>query len=1772
MLMKIYTQQFALLTRLQVLMLLGILSFHHTLGQECYSGGNQWNRSWLSCEVAPNPNPARGDSHWILYSFESPESIKDSWVWNANLAGQSRYGIREVVIDYRTDSIEWKTLGNFTFSRGDETEDYEGFQGPDFNGIFVKEILLTVISTHGTSNCASLAEIQFNINPEACYGEIDECGACDGPGKKTWYRDENEDGLGSPFNTIQACEQPVGYVANANDYCDNEQVGWNQIGLIFQENGCVGCHNPNAKGGGLDLTSYNKAIQGGRKCGFDILNDSTLVKIITEDRYEGCGEAIEFPNMNQRVGGAIDDQELALIQRWIDGGALKDCNCPPDAPDTDGDGICDVIDELKDFDNSLVGTPCEDNDDCTANDVWTSQGICQGTPKPDSDQDGICDDFDVEANNPCTADGVIDGVEPEGFITNLSNDCDQDGITLRDEDQDDFDACVNADGFSKLPDCNCPDGAQLAGGVVIDAIENTNAEMANGLPDGQFTSAGNINVPITLSYPYMDVGAEICFVVANNKIAGAEGGYVIDINNFTFTIKDPEPDEAKFSPTTICLPTQVAGPQIVTIRAISGSVGVAVDGSYFEYCGCSEGDPAYVLEPENDNSCEAGTPCDDGDECTINDVLDCDCNCAGTPVTEIPTTYFFDFGGEDTDRNPPYKHVDPTTQTSLFGWTRPDELEGMDINDDNAVFTDAVISSKPNTFETVVPNGEWLVRVSVAAGDIPLDDFQVKAEGEVKLSEGRAPAQETYDQQFSTNVYDGKLNLEFSGEGGENDNWGISRLILTKRIPPLENCEVGAPCDDGDACTINDTYDCNCNCVGIYTGDGSMVSNGYNFDMGSLSSPIAEDYLQVSALSQTPLYGWLNTRVLNHADRGNGNELNRDVIYGSEKGVFEATVVNGDWDVIVTLGDASASHDDMQVKAEGVVVIPDLDAPAGQFFDETFTTTVTDGKITLEFSDEGGFDPNWAVSSIVLSRAAPPVEECTPGTACDDGDECTINDTYDCSCNCIGVPNDADGDGICDTEDICVLGDNSLDNDNDGIPDACDLDDDNDGITDLDEGRLGDGSSENPFTSLAGAHDVPEPGRYFFNLGNGRFRAEVDTSNGGGWVLVLQYLHQAGTNPSLSVVEEGKNLPFLTTDTLGTDGSTQPNSWGHAGNAAIASLGADELRWYAATTGHDRLIHFRSKVGLDYAATGEGNFYGIQNFHPMPDHSAFIPYAVNAQFSNQADTALTNFPFYRGGNNHWGIRGNGNRWEVDDNGRNNQSTLHRVWARSERGSYHWPDSDMDGIADHLDVDSDNDGCFDVAEAGFADPDMDGQLGPEAVSVDENGMVTSSTDGYTGSNLYVRLSTEDCGCLKYAEGVSSMSSIYNDNEANFGPQRLTDGVIVADGNRQTITKNEPFEWVEIDLGEIKLVGEVDIWNRTDCCSERLSGAYVLVSDTPFPTEKDLTASLTNADFIYQLGETDTLGLIKVSVDTLGRYIRVQQSQADPELAQWINIYEMAVLEKMDKDGDGFCEDIDCNDENPTVGVGQEPGTTCDDGDITTLNDIIQEDGCTCEGTAFGEVKFSVNVLLEGPYDPTTGLMNDWLRKLELLSTTNPYGTDAVMTAEVLEREGASAIVDWVMVELRDKNKPDSIVASKAMLLQRDGNVVMPDGVSQPRFVNITADSLYLAVRHMNHLALYTAEAISFDNEPVIAFSEISTAIYGGDFASKLVEGKRVMKAGDANGDGTINAADKNLHWRKENGQEYQYGTTRSDFNLDGVVNAVDKNIHWRANNGEVANKP
>jgi hypothetical protein len=59
------------------------------------------------------------------------------------------------------------------------------------------------------------------------------------------------------------------------------------------------------------------------------------------------------------------------------------------------------------------------------------------------------------------------------------------------------------------------------------------------------------------------------------------------------------------------------------------------------------------------------------------------------------------------------------------------------------------------------------------------------------------------------------------------------------------------------------------------------------------------------------------------------------------------------------------------------------------------------------------------------------------------------------------------------------------------------------------------------------------------------------------------------------------------------------------------------------------------------------------------------------------------------------------------------------------------DVDSDGFANHQDLDSDGDGCFDVLEAGFSDPDSDGLLAELPSFVDGSGRITGTnqTDGY-----------------------------------------------------------------------------------------------------------------------------------------------------------------------------------------------------------------------------------------------------------------------------------------------------------------------------------------------------------------------------------------------------------------------------------------------------------
>lgn len=212
-----------------------------------------------------------------------------------------------------------------------------------------------------------------------------------------------------------------------------------------------------------------------------------------------------------------------------------------------------------------------------------------------------------------------------------------------------------------------------------------------------------------------------------------------------------------------------------------------------------------------------------------------------------------------------------------------------------------------------------------------------------------------------------------------------------------------------------------------------------------------------------------------------------------------------------------------------------------------------------------------------------------------------------------------------------------------------------------------------------------------------------------------------------------------------------------------------------------------------------------------------------------------------------------------------------------------------------------------------------------------------------------------------------------------------------------------------------------------------------------------------------------------------------------------------------------------------------------------------------------IRVAAKVLLEGPYRPTNGLMDDALRTGQYLPLDEPYGDMGLevtgqgsTTSVVLEATGADAIVDWVLLELRDAASGSVVVERRAALLQRDGDVVDVDGTGPVIFCS-TAGDYRVAVRHRNHLGCMTASAITLGAAPsTVDFTSAGTATYGTD-ARKEMGGMLMLWAGNTTGDQVLrytgSANDRDAVLQSVGGSTPTHTATGylgADSNLDGTV--------------------
>jgi len=207
-------------------------------------------------------------------------------------------------------------------------------------------------------------------------------------------------------------------------------------------------------------------------------------------------------------------------------------------------------------------------------------------------------------------------------------------------------------------------------------------------------------------------------------------------------------------------------------------------------------------------------------------------------------------------------------------------------------------------------------------------------------------------------------------------------------------------------------------------------------------------------------------------------------------------------------------------------------------------------------------------------------------------------------------------------------------------------------------------------------------------------------------------------------------------------------------------------------------------------------------------------------------------------------------------------------------------------------------------------------------------------------------------------------------------------------------------------------------------------------------------------------------------------------------------------------------------------------------------------------------------LQGPWNATTALMKDDLRVAEHVPITEPYqglgftmvgSGGETMPATMLTVTGKNAIVDWVLVELRNKNDPSQILATKSALLQRDGDVIGIDGYTRLLF-NVIADNYFIAVRHRNHFGTMTfAAKILGIMEVGVDLTLASETVYGSDARYALQNGKRALWSGNTSGDTQVKYTgqwnDRDPILEAIGGvipTNTVVGYSRRDVNMDGVI--------------------
>jgi len=1333
------------------------------------------------------------------------------------------------------------------------------------------------------------------------------------------------------------------------------------------------------------------------------------------------------PSTTAQPGQACDDGDNTTVNDAIEG----NCNCAgtPTActgiGDADGDGICADVDCDDDNPNisTQPGQACDDGDNTTVNDVMDANCNCAGTPTActgigDADGDGICADVDCDDNDPSTIaqpgqacddgdnttlDDTIDGncncagtptactgigdADGDGICANVDCDDNDPSVTTRPGDTCN-DGNPNTYGEIIQLDCNCSGGVTptISCGS-INSSSDCAEEDASGAMD---LNSSDLELAFDPGRGQQTVGLRFTGlgIPKGAAITGAYLQFTVDetrnMNPCNLMIHCQASDDAPtFSASNQNISSRprgnvavawspqewlavgAAGPgqQTPDISAIiqeivnregytsASSMVLIIDGeggrTAESFDGVASMAPKlcveyYVSPPPFDCPvllAHFGDPCNDGDNTTINDAIDSNCNCTGTPTA---CTGFGDADGDGVCADADCDDNDPDIT---------DQAGNACDDGDNTTLDDTIDSNCNCTGTPTACTGIGDADGDGVCADVDCDDNDpnnTDQPGNACDDGDNTTLNDAIEYTIDDNCHCAGTPTACTGTG-DADGDGVCTDVDCDDNDPNNTSQPGDTCNDGDNTTLNDAIDGNCNCIGIPT---ACTGFGDNDGDGICADSDCDDNDPNATTQPGDACNDGDNTTLNDAIDANCNCA----------GIPTACTGIGDNDGDGICADVDCDDNDANITTQ-----------PGQACDDGDNTTVNDildanchcAGTPTACTGIGDADGDGVCADVDCNDNNPNITA-QPGQACNDGDNTTLNDIINANCSCAGTPTactgigDNDGDGVCadvdcdDNDpavttrpgDACNDGDNTTLNDIItascncvGAPTACT------GIGDAD----GDGICADVDCDDNNPNITTRPGQAC-NDGNPNTYGETiqaDCNCGGGITpaTACSRINSSSdcaeerlagsvdlTSTDLELVEDpitgiqtvglrfnGLNIPQgavitsayiqFTTDQINNLSPCNLTVYGQASDNAATFT--NSLRNVSSRTRTNTSVAWSPTDWLVAGAAGTAQ--------RTPNISAILQEIVNRSgYSSGSSVVFT-------------ISGRGRRTAESFDGVPAHAPELCVTYLPAPPAYDCPslsanvgDACNDGDPTTLnDAIGSNCNCTGTPTActGFGDNDGDGVCADVDCNDSDPNITAQPGDACDdGDNTTLNdIITANCNCLGNptactGTGDADGDGICADVDCNDNNPAITTrpGDACNDGDNTTIN--------DIITADCNCAG-----TPTACTGTGDADGDGVCADVD--CNDNNPAITTQPGQACNDGDNTTINdIITADCNCAGT--------------------PTACTGAGDNDGDGVCADVDCNDNNP--GITTQPGQACNDGDNTTLNDIIDAN-CNCAGT-------------------------------------------------------------------------------------------------------------------------------------------------------------------------------------------------------------------------------